>query len=68
MCHVTIDLKVELSSTVGEMSAKEGIKRQRLGSSKNSSPLVSVGTGNYFGASSEGFLKASSSYKRQVMR
>jgi len=68
LCHVVIDLKVELSSTVGEMSVKEGIKRQRHDSSKNSSPLVSVGTGNYLGASSEGFLKASSSYKRQVMR
>jgi hypothetical protein len=29
---------------------------------------ISVGRGNYFGASSEGFLKASSSHKRQVMR
>jgi hypothetical protein len=68
LCHVITDLKVALSSTVGEKSVKEGIKRQRHGSSKNSSPLASVGTGNYFGASSEGFLKASSSYKRQVMR
>jgi len=59
---------VELSGTVGEMSVKEDIKSQRHGSSKNSSPLVNVGTGNYFGACSEGFLKASSSYKRQVMR
>ena len=61
MRHVTTDLKVELNSTVGEMSVKEGIKRQRHDSSRNSSPLVSVGTGNYFEASSEGFLKASSS-------
>jgi hypothetical protein len=59
---------VELSNTVEEMSVMEGIKTQGYGPLNNSPPLVGVGRCNYLEASSEGLLKASSSYKRQVMR